>query len=98
VPDEQVSLGKIASRLVYRKFYVDEIYNLLIERPVLWLSKNFHELVELRFIDRLVNGTGEFIIWTGNKFRYIQTGHVGFYLFIMVFGIIAILLFNILIF
>jgi hypothetical protein len=34
----------------------------------------------------------------GNTIRYIQTGHVGFYLFIMVFGIIAILLFNILIF
>jgi len=98
VPDEQNVLSKPFLNLISHKFYIDEIFDFLFVRPVLWLSKNFHDLVEIKLIDKLVNGAGTFTIWTGNKFRYIQTGHVGFYLFIMVFGIIAILLFNILIF
>jgi NADH-quinone oxidoreductase subunit L len=84
------------SNLVCRRFYVDEIYDFLFVRPILKLSKVFHDLVELKIIDRSVNGIGSFVIRMGNTIRYVQTGHVGFYLFIMVFGIIAILLFNIL--
>ena len=97
IPNEQKILSKIPSRIVFHKFYIDEIYHFLFNRPVLWLSKKFYELIEIKLIDRIVNGVGSFTFWTGNKLRYIQTGHVGFYLFIMVFGIIAILLFNILI-
>ena len=48
-------------------------------------------------IDRLVNGVGEMVVRTGNTIRYVQTGNVGFYMFIMILGIIAILFFNILV-
>lgn len=96
--DDKSVTGNFFSNLIYRRFYVDEIYDFLFVRPVLWLSKMFYNLVELKFIDRGVNGIGTFVIRMGNTIRYMQTGHVGFYLFIMVMSIIAILLFNILIF
>jgi NADH-quinone oxidoreductase subunit L len=98
VPDAAKVFGNPVLRAVSNKFYVDEMYHFLVERFILWLSRGLHEAVEVKFIDKLVNGIGSLTIWTGSKFRYIQTGHVGFYLFIMVFGIIAILVFNILLF
>jgi NADH-quinone oxidoreductase subunit L len=43
-----------------------------------------------------VNGVGQIVVWTGSTLRYVQTGNVGFYMFIMILGIILILFFNIL--
>jgi NADH-quinone oxidoreductase subunit L len=85
------------ARLLTQKYYIDELYHAVVEKPVLWLSQVLHEVVELRFIDRIVNGVGSMVIRTGNTLRYIQTGNVGFYMFIMILGIILILFFNILI-
>jgi NADH-quinone oxidoreductase subunit L len=82
--------------LISKKYYVDEIYDLIVAKPLLWLSTFFHEVVEIRLIDRVVNGLGNMVVWTGNTLRFIQTGNVGFYMFIMILGIIMILFFNIL--
>jgi NADH-quinone oxidoreductase subunit L len=98
ISDEATITGNFFSNLAYRKFYIDEIYDFLFVRPILWLSKIFHNVIELKIIDRGVNSIGMVVVRMGSTIRYVQTGHVGFYLFIMVFGIIAILLFNILIF
>jgi NADH-quinone oxidoreductase subunit L len=84
-------------RLLSRKYYVDELYDILVVRPVLGLSNWLHEIIEKRIIDRFVDGIGNFVIRAGNTIRYLQTGHVGFYVFIMVAGIIAILIFNLII-
>jgi NADH-quinone oxidoreductase subunit L len=86
--------GSFFPRVTVNKFYIDELYDFLFVRPTLWLSEKLHRFVELKFIDRIVNGIGNLAIRTGNTLRYIQTGHVGFYLFMMVIGIIVILLFN----
>jgi NADH-quinone oxidoreductase subunit L len=95
LPDEALRPGLV--KLIIHKYYIDEIYDLTILRPVLWLSKVFHQVVDVRVIDRAVNGLGNIVIWTGNTMRFIQTGNVGFYMFMMVLGIIAILFFNIVI-
>jgi NADH-quinone oxidoreductase subunit L len=84
-------------KLLSNKYYVDEVYDLLFQKPILWLSRVFHDIVEVRIIDRAVNGLGNLVVWTGNTVRYIQTGNVGFYMFIMILGVILILFFNILI-
>jgi NADH-quinone oxidoreductase subunit L len=98
IPDDESLAKNFFSNLICRRFYIDEIYDFLFVRPLLWLSRTFYNVVELKFIDRGVNGIGTLVVKMGNTIRYMQTGHVGFYLFIMVMGIIAILLFNILIF
>jgi NADH-quinone oxidoreductase subunit L len=81
-------------RLIFNKFYIDELYDRAIVRPLLRLSEGLSEFIEKKIIDKLVEGMGTLVIRTGNTLRYLQTGHVGFYVFMMVAGILAILLFN----
>ncbi len=84
-------------KLISGKYFIDELYDILFVKPLLWLSRFLHQVVELRFIDRIVNSVGQVVEWTGSTVRYVQTGNVGFYMFIMILGIILILFFNILI-
>jgi NADH-quinone oxidoreductase subunit L len=85
------------SNLLAHQYYIDELYGTLFVRPLLYLSKGFHKIIEKKMIDKTVDGIGNLVIRTGNTVRYLQTGHVGFYVFMMVAGIIAILLFNLVI-
>jgi len=94
-PDD--SRRSLPVRLISHKYYVDELYRAIVVKPILWLSQMLHEIVEIRIIDRIVNGMGTMVVWTGNTIRYVQTGNVGFYMFIMILGIMLILFFNILI-
>jgi len=80
--------------LVFRKFYVDELYESMVQKPVAGLSSFFHDVVEVKVIDKFVNQTGNLVVWVGKNVRYIQTGNVGAYLFYMVISIILILFFN----
>ena len=88
------SKRSFVANLVYRKFYVDELYETVIQKPIATLSTFFHDTVEIRVIDRFVNQTGTFVVWIGRNIRYLQTGNVGAYLFYMVISIILILFFN----
>ncbi len=86
--------GSFLGNLVYRKFYFDELYESMVQKPVAGLSNFLHDVVELKVIDRFVNQTGNLVVWMGKNVRYIQTGNVGAYLFYMVISIILILFFN----
>lgn len=94
-----VPMGDHAKRgllatISYKKFYVDEIYDALIVRPLNRLSAILHRVVDKTFIDGLVNGVGRGVYESGKVLRLAQSGNVGFYLFLMVVGIIAILLYG----
>lgn len=82
------------AKLSYHKFYLDEIYDTIIRKPLDAFSKFFYRIVDKKVIDGLVNGLG----WTANEgsknLRLLQSGNVGFYIFMMVFGIIALLLYT----
>ncbi|HEY5510674.1 MAG TPA: NADH-quinone oxidoreductase subunit L [Prolixibacteraceae bacterium] len=82
------------SNLIFRKFYIDELYETMVQKPVAALSIFFHEVIELKVIDRFVNQTGNLVVWIGKNIRYVQTGNVGAYLFYMVISIILILVLN----
>jgi NADH-quinone oxidoreductase subunit L len=82
------------SNLIYRKFYVDELYEATVLKPVASLSTFFHDVIEINVIDRFVNQTGVFVVWIGKNIRYMQNGNVGAYLFYMVICIILILFLN----
>ncbi|MGF7041266.1 NADH-quinone oxidoreductase subunit L [Mucilaginibacter lappiensis] len=79
----------------YHKFYIDELYDLLIRKPLDFLSTFFYNVVERLGIDGLVNGLGKGTIETSKGLRLLQTGNVGFYIFVMVLGIIAVLAYSI---
>jgi NADH-quinone oxidoreductase subunit L len=91
VPEEKMSSLR---KVIYRKYYIDEIYETVIQRPLARLSVVLHEFVEIKMIDRFVNQTGELVVWIGRNIRYVQTGNVGAYLFFMVLSIILILFLN----
>lgn len=90
VPIQEGQLGT-AHRLLYHKYYVDEIYDSLIVKPVHWLGDVFHSTIETLAIDRFVNGIGESIMGGSKVFRRLQTGSIGFYIFVMVIGIVVML-------
>jgi len=85
----------ILHRLSYRKLYVDECYNTLIVKPLKATSVFLHRYVDRSGIDGFVNGVGRFFVGTGQGFRLLQSGYVGFYVIMMVGGIIALLLYGV---
>jgi NADH-quinone oxidoreductase subunit L len=80
--------------LSYHKFYIDEIYDWVIRKPLDALSVFFYKVVDLLAIDGFVNGLGKGSMKTSKGLRLLQTGNVGFYIFMMVIGIVAILLYS----
>lgn len=95
VNDKDLVEAKGINVIPANKFYFDEIYQICFVKPIGWLSDFFRETVDQTIINRLVNSVGQGTLFVGRKLRLLQTGNVGFYLFIMVFSVIAILFFNI---
>ena len=82
------------SKLSYHKFYIDEVYEVLITRPLDAISTFFYKVVDKLGIDGLVNGAGTTAKEASKTLRLIQTGNVGFYIFMMVAGIVALLIYG----
>jgi NADH-quinone oxidoreductase subunit L len=81
--------------LSYNKFYIDEIYDTLIRKPLDALSVFFYKIVDQLGIDGFVNGLGKGSLEASKDLRLLQSGNVGFYIFVMVIGIVALLVYNI---
>lgn len=77
----------------YHKFYIDELYDAVIRKPLDALSVFFYKVVDRLGIDGFVNGLGKGSIEASKGLRLLQTGNVGFYIFMMVIGIISILMY-----
>ena len=93
VPGDEISFNPV-TRMLYHKYWVDEFYENLITRPLQWFSAHVIKNIEVHLIDRLVNLPGIALQAGSSTLRYIQSGQIGFYIFIMVAGIIALLLFQ----
>jgi len=74
-----------------KKWWVDELYDAVIVRPLAALSAVFDQYVERKGIDASVNGVGRFVRWSADRVRLVQSGQVGYYIFIMVLGMTAIM-------
>ena len=46
------------ANLSYHKFYVDEIYDFLIRRPLDAFSVFFYKIIDTKIVDGIVNGLG----------------------------------------
>ncbi|HJR18042.1 MAG TPA: NADH-quinone oxidoreductase subunit L [Gemmatimonadales bacterium] len=81
------------ARVLNRKYYVDEIYDGLIVRPLVWLSRTvLWRGVDQGIVDGVaVNGTARFsrgLGWIGSR---LQTGQVGVYVVLFLAGALWIL-------
>ena len=82
------------AKLSYHKFYVDEIYDALIQKPLDHISVFFFKVIDKTGIDGVVNGLGKGSLEASKGLRLLQTGNVGFYIFAMVIGVIAVLIYS----
>ncbi len=82
---KETGLGKI----VENKWYVDELYDAIIVRPLKSLSLFFNNVIEKSGIDGLVNGVGKGINYGSRQIRLLQNGQVGAYILMMVAGILV---------
>ncbi len=83
-------------KTLYNKYYVDEIYHAIIVKPLMWLSSIFDRVIEHLAIDRIVNAFGGTVVEGSKAARLLQKGGIGYYIFIMVIGVVLILMMNIL--
>jgi NADH-quinone oxidoreductase subunit L len=91
LPENDESEMNFFSKLVYRKFYLDEIYDFLFKRPVNFFSRAFY-FIDTHIIDKMVNLTGITALTSGDAIRKIQSGNIGLYLFIMTLSVIGLIL------
>ncbi|MET3115229.1 NADH-quinone oxidoreductase subunit L [Pedobacter sp. CG_S7] len=94
VPVTDEGKRTMLARLSYHKFYVDEIYDLMITKPLDAFSTFFYKVVDTKLVDGIINGLGWSTSEASKGIRLLQTGNVGFYILMMVVGIISLLLYT----
>ena len=82
---EEKGLGKV----LQNKWYVDEVYDAVIVRPVNAIAKYFNNVIERKGIDGFVNGIGRAVNYSSRQVRLLQSGQVGTYVLLMVIGILV---------
>jgi NADH-quinone oxidoreductase subunit L len=91
VPVEEGAKLNPVHEVVYNKYFVDELYDRTIVKPLYWIASMLDSMVERLGIDRLVNSAGNAVVDGSSVVRLLQTGNIGFYVFAMVVGIILML-------
>jgi NADH-quinone oxidoreductase subunit L len=84
----------VLAKISYNKFYFDEFYAAIIQKPLDSLSGFFFKVIEKSGIDGVINGLGQGSIEASKGFRLLQTGNVGFYIFAMVIGVVVLLVYS----
>ena len=83
--EEETGLAQVISN----KWYVDEIYNAIIVKPVQSIAGFFSNVVEKKGIDSFVNGVGKAVNYGSRQIRLLQTGQVSAYMLMMVVAILV---------
>ena len=78
-------------RLLYRKWYVDELYDRVVVRPIVAGSRFLWKVVDAGVVDGLVNAAGSLSRAFGFVGSMFQTGAVNTYAFILTAGVVFIL-------
>jgi NADH-quinone oxidoreductase subunit L len=67
-------------KILYNKYYVDELYQATIVGPLVWLSRNvLWKVVDDGIIDGAVNGVGHAAAGVGDVVRHTQSGNTRSY-------------------
>ena len=85
---------KPAYHLVFNKYFVDEIYHVLVVRPLQVLAQISFKAIDRLVIDIiLVNGSAQVVGLTGRLVRFLQNGDVQRYATAIVLGLALLLYF-----
>ncbi len=86
-PDLEASTG--LGKVLASKWYVDELYDKIIVKPLNWLGKICDTILEKSVIDGAVNGIGKLVQTSSRQLRLLQSGQVGSYVLLMIVGILV---------
>ena len=79
-------------KVLYNKYYVDELYSYTIVKPTLWLAnKVVLAITDGKIIEGVVNGVPGSIGWFSEKLRKVQTGLAQHYGIMMAAGAVFII-------
>ncbi len=82
---------KPAYDLLLNKYYIDEVYNLIVTRPLFWISQNvLNRAIDTYMIDGAAEGTGLAVETGGQVARRAETGNVQHYAFVYLLGALGI--------
>ena len=93
VPSEDSQISGI-QKLIYNKYYIDELYDTVFVKPITALSNFFHSVFEFLVIDLIVEGIGKLVKSLSAEARLLQNGTTGYYIFAMVLSIAAIIIYG----
>jgi len=93
VPAAESERLSFFSRLIYNKFYIDEFYAVVFEKPFSSFSNFLFKKVETNVLNPIVDGIGDATSTLGSLTRKLQRGNISFYLFAMVAGILLFIIF-----
>jgi NADH-quinone oxidoreductase subunit L len=80
-------------KVLFNKYYVDELYSAAIIRPTIWIAKNvLIGITDARIIEAIVNGVPNAIGAFSQGLRRIQTGLLQHYAAFMATGVFIIIL------
>jgi NADH-quinone oxidoreductase subunit L len=93
-PGSADSLGETGIyKLIYNKYFVDEIYDAAVVQPTVGISRGFlWKGVDVAIIDGLVNGVASFARAMGDVLKLLQSGNVRSYATWIVAGSIVLLI------
>jgi NADH-quinone oxidoreductase subunit L len=75
-------------KLLQNKWYVDELYDSIIVKPLNSLGAFANNVFEKSGIDALVNGVGRLVNYSSRQLRWLQSGQVGSYVLLMVISMV----------
>jgi NADH-quinone oxidoreductase subunit L len=92
LPDTLANMFKAPYQLIYNKYFVDEIYDATVVKPVVGGSRVvLWKGVDAGLIDGIVNGVGARARDVGSVLRLLQSGNIRSYATWVLFGSVALI-------
>ncbi|MGC2274668.1 MAG: hypothetical protein WA571_01525, partial [Candidatus Binatus sp.] len=77
--------------LLLNKYYIDELYNFIVTRPLFWVSQNvLNRAIDSFVIDGAAEGAGLAVETGGQVARRAETGNVQHYALVYLLGALGI--------
>ncbi len=78
--------------LLLNKYYIDQLYNFVVTRPLFWVSNNvLNRAIDSFAIDGAADGAGLAVQTSGQVARRAETGNVQHYAFVYLLGALGII-------
>jgi len=87
VADSLADKFNIPHKVLLNKYYVDEFYGALVVRPLIYFSVFLWKIMDVLFIDGLLNGLAKLYEGISETMRSVQTGRLRSYATVFVIGV-----------